>query len=137
MAVFPSQEWIELFQKGINESEAYRNAAKRWEGTFIFVVEPDPKFKQEVGVFADLWHGSCRSVALMAPPFEKKADYIWKGRYTDWMKLLQGDLEAPQGIVSGKFRIDGNVMNLLSRGSPFAANELVVIARKVPTEFYP
>lgn len=126
-----------MFQKGINESEAYRNAAKRWEGTFLFVIEPDLKFKDEIGVFTDLWHGTCRKISLMPPPFEKKADYIWRGHYGDWLKLLRGGLEAPQGIVSGKFRIDGNVMNLLSRGSPFAANELVTIARAVPTDFPP
>ncbi len=135
MALFPSKQWLELFKDEINGSEAYRTAARKWEGSFIFVIEADNRFRNEGIVFVDLWHGTCREVRVLSSLGEIRSDYVWRGRYSDWYRLLKGELDAPQGVVSGKFQVSGSVMTLLSRGSPFAANELVVCARKVPTEF--
>jgi len=40
MARFPSDEWIKMFKNKINESREYEEAAKTWEGDFLFVVTP-------------------------------------------------------------------------------------------------
>lgn len=38
--VFPGEEWFEEFVRTLNESESYADAAKNWEGDFLFIIEP-------------------------------------------------------------------------------------------------
>lgn len=35
MYLFPSDEWIKAMMKDLNQSQAYKEAAKNWEGVFI------------------------------------------------------------------------------------------------------
>lgn len=45
----------------LNKSQAYREAAKDWEGDFYFIIEPEGSLKETVIYYMDLWHGDCRS----------------------------------------------------------------------------
>ena len=60
MVRFPSDEWIKTFKEELNKSKAYEEAAKEWEGDFLFVITPDEELKKEVIFYVDLWHGKCR-----------------------------------------------------------------------------
>ena len=51
MAVFPSDEWIELYVVRINASNEYRDAAADWEGDVAFVFEAEP----DKNVPSDTW----------------------------------------------------------------------------------
>ena len=61
---FPSKEWIEQFMVVVNNSPSYKEAAKTWEGDFLFMIEPDEKLDKKQIFYLDLWHGDCRSVEL-------------------------------------------------------------------------
>ena len=39
MAKFPSEEWIKLYMEQLNANKSYEEAAKTWEGDFLFVVQ--------------------------------------------------------------------------------------------------
>ena len=39
--VFGTQEWLDAYIENINGSKAYGEAAKDWEGDFVFVTIPD------------------------------------------------------------------------------------------------
>ncbi len=135
MAVFLTQEWLDLFREEVNRSPGYAAAARTWEGSFVFVsVDEDPA--REAALFVDLWHGKCRSAHVVPNPKLAKGDYMYKLRYRDWVMLLQGKLHPVKDILTGKIRIEGNVTQLLSHRR--AAEELLAAARRVPTEFpYP
>ena len=47
MIRFPSEEWIALFKEELNKNKAYEEAAKNWEGDFLFVITPDDELKKE------------------------------------------------------------------------------------------
>jgi putative sterol carrier protein len=62
---FLSEEWIQALMSELNNSEAYREAAKNWEGDFYFIVEPEDNTKERVIYYMDLWHGECRSACVI------------------------------------------------------------------------
>ena len=37
---FGTAEWLDEYRKVLNENKAYEDAAKTWEGDFVFIVEP-------------------------------------------------------------------------------------------------
>jgi len=51
---FPSGEWIKEFCKLVNENKANEEAAKNWEGDFLFIVTPDEGLDKEYVFYVDL-----------------------------------------------------------------------------------
>ncbi|MFX1487095.1 MAG: SCP2 sterol-binding domain-containing protein [Promethearchaeota archaeon] len=133
MVRFPSEEWVKEFHKLINESEAYAESAKNWEGDFLFVVTPDEGLDREWVVYVDLWHGKCRNARLLKSRDEKTTAFTMEGPYSNWKKLIQGKIGPIKGILTGKFKLKGSKMKILKNRK--AAGELVATAAKVPTEF--
>lgn len=131
---FPSEEWAEANENRLNENEAYASAAEKWEGDFLFVIEPDgssetfEEFTKEgpVVMYMDLWHGKCRESYLVTPdkPAPKKVEYEWIGSYTNWLKLLRGEITDPvKALMQRKFKLKGNMAKILKAVK--AAKELV------------
>lgn len=133
MVKFPSKEWVKEFHKLINENEAYEKAAKNWEGDFLFVVTPDEGLDKEWVLYLDLWHGKCRESRLLKSEDEKETEFVMKGPYSNWRRLILGEIGPIKGIITGKFKLKGSKMKILKNRK--AAGELVATASKVPTEF--
>jgi putative sterol carrier protein len=133
LAKFPSQEWIELFMEQVNVNKKYEEAARTWEGDFLFVIDPDAELKEQATYYVDLWHGKCRTVALVKPGEDRKAAFVFSGPYLNWKKLISTKGDAIQGLLTGKFKLQGDMAKVLR--AVRAAKELVETTGKVPTEF--
>jgi len=133
MARFPSEEWANLFMEQLNANKNYEEAANTWEGDFLFVVQADAELKDPSTMYMDLWHGKCRSVALVKPGEDKKAAFVYSGPYGNWKKLINKQIDPIQGLLTGKFKLKGDMAKVLR--AVRAAKELVETASKVPTEF--
>ena len=133
MARFPSEDWANLFMEQLNANKNYEDAAKTWEGDFLFVIQADAELKDPSTMYMDLWHGKCRSAALVKPGEDKKAAYIYSGPYGNWKKLINKQIDPIQGLLTGKFKLKGDMAKVLR--AVRAAKELVETASKVPTEF--
>lgn len=133
MAVFPSEEWTALLMEEVNKSPGYAMAARTWEGDFLFVMDAERSLKKPVGIYMDLWHGKCRSARFVTDITGMKPAFIYRLTYSNWVALLTDKLHPVKDIVTGKIRIEGNTTVLL--GHRRAAEELLVAARRVPTEF--
>ena len=131
MVRFPSKEWIVLFKDELNKSAGYKDAAKDWEGDFLFVISPDDGLKQETVFYMDLWHGLCRE-ARFAKHGEQAA-FVFKGPYSNWKKVIMGELDPLRGLIRGMFTIDGDSKVILDQAK--AAQELVNTAKKIPVTF--
>jgi len=68
MAKFFTQEWCDLYKEAINNSAAYEEAAKTWEGDFYFITEPGGPIKEKGYMYVDLWHGKCRGCEVVTDP---------------------------------------------------------------------
>jgi putative sterol carrier protein len=133
LAIFPSEEWITLFKDSVNANAAYEDAAKTWEGDFLFVVQPDSALKEQTVFYVDLWHGKCRDVALLKPGETKETAFIYEGPYGNWIRLIKKEIDPIQGLLTGKFKLKGDMLKVLR--AVRAAKELVETASRVPTDF--
>ncbi|NPD90364.1 MAG: sterol carrier protein, partial [Asgard group archaeon] len=121
---FPSKEWIHEFKNVVNNSVDYKEAAKWWEGDFLFVIEPDDKLDKKIVMYLDLWHGDCRSVDY----FEEgdslpETEFQYAGTYSNWLKVIEGALDPIKGILTRKFKLVGDKGKVMRATK--AAKELV------------
>ncbi len=133
MARFPSDEWVTEYAQKLNENKNYEEAARTWEGDFLFVVTPDEGLDREYVVYLDLWHGKCRDAKLLQNRGEKSAEYAYEGPYSNWKKLIRGEIDPIKGLMTRKFRLRGNMLKVMR--ATRAASELVSTAKMVQTEF--
>jgi putative sterol carrier protein len=134
MPKFPSREWVEEYSKKLNENPAYRDAGRTWEGDIVFVVEKDQAFPKTVYIYLDLYHGECRRAEYYESAEQlPKAAYTYRGPYTNWRRLINREIDPIQGILTGKFKLEGPMMQIMRYTR--AAKEMVNTATMVNTEF--
>ncbi len=117
----------------LNANEAYGDAAKDWEGDFLFVCKPEGNLKEEASFHVDLWHGKCRSARMLAPEESVETAFTYTGPYGNWIKLINKEIDPIRGLLTGKFKLKGSMMKVMRYTK--AAKLLVETASQVPTEF--
>jgi putative sterol carrier protein len=133
MYKFPSDEWIKAMMVEVNNSEAYRKSATKWEGDFYFVVEPGQGVPEPVVLYIDLWHGEARSAEEVADEGAKNPEFVIRAPLSTWRRVIEKKLDPIQGMITGKLKLQGTMSKVMR--FPKAAAELVNCATKVPTEF--
>ena len=141
MKVF-SDEWAEAYVKALNDNENYRAAGSWWIGDFIFVVEPSGNLDHEIRMFVGLHKGSCtggkvlneeEEYEILPPNSEPRplkegekigVEFVFSGKYDNWVKVLKKELDPIQGLMAGKFKLIGNMAKVMRATK--AAQEMVV-----------
>ncbi|MBN2150459.1 MAG: SCP2 sterol-binding domain-containing protein [Candidatus Lokiarchaeota archaeon] len=123
---FPSEAWAKKYVEILNGSKDYEESAKNWEGSMLFVIQPDGGATPfEIGVWLDLWHGKCRGYKFWVDGQEKpQSDYIFAGIEKNWLAMLAGKLDPIQGLMAGKFALKSGKMQMVMRHT-LAAKHLV------------
>ena len=116
-AIFPSLEWLEKLKEKLNRDEQYARIAKKWEGDMVCLLEPDDRLKEQAILYIDLWHGKCRAVAVWDEIGEKKPAFILKASYGNFLRVLEGDLDPMQAMLTRKLGVKGN-MAVMMRNVP-------------------
>ena len=130
--LFPSAEWIDKYMELLNKNDAYKDAAKTWEGDFVFQVDADGEsIKEPLRFYLDLWHGVCREARMAGP--DDEAEFIYAGPLKNWKLLFDGKIDPIKGIMSRKFKLTGDMGKIMRYTK--AAAELVSTANQVPTKF--
>ncbi len=129
--LFPSDEWVKAAMVKVNQSEAYKAAAKSWEGDLIFVITAVPGDRKEVKLYMDLWHGECRDAYEVTD--SQDSEFIIAAPLPVWRKVLEGKLDPIRGLVSRQLKMKGNMMKVMK--APKAAGELVKSCGKVDTDW--
>ncbi|MGD8760628.1 MAG: SCP2 sterol-binding domain-containing protein [Anaerolineales bacterium] len=130
---FPSEEWLREFVEVLNNDDGYARVAQNWEGSFLFVIEPDKGEEGEPAqLFMDLWHGKCRGWAVIDedtadPP---KPDFIMSAERSNFMKVLKGELDAVQAMLTRRLKLQGS-LSYVMRNIP-TVMDFVRCAKKVP-----
>lgn len=125
-APFPSQAWADQFKDVLNNSVPYRSAAQSWEGDLFLALEGAG------GLYLDLWHGVCREATYLTDHAGQKAAYTITATMESWRKVLAGQLDPMQGIMSRQLKMEGNLVKLMQHLK--AAQELVKCATQVGVE---
>ena len=128
---FPTNEWVERFSDRLNASADYASIARRWEGDVLFAVEmPDGAVRR---LYMDLWHGACREAYELPDGQEKPAALRLTAPLTNFVKVLRGQLDPMQAMMTGKLKVQGDMI-LVVRNIPTVL-EFVRTAQQVETEF--
>lgn len=130
---FPGDEWIKALMTEINRSEAYKQAARTWEGDFYFVVTAGPQLPEDVYLYMDLWHGECRDAYRVDDPSTKSPEFTISAPLPVWRKVIEKKLDPIQGLITRQLRLNGNMLKIMR--APKAAAELVNCCTLVETEW--
>lgn len=137
MPLFGTKEWVEEYIEKLNKNEAYAEAASWWEGDFLFSIRPDAELDHPLFFWIDLYHGKARDGrALDDPDAEegKNAAFKFEGPYSNYKKLVEGTLDPIQGLMTGKFKLQGDMAKVMRAVK--AAQELVRTITLTETEWY-
>jgi putative sterol carrier protein len=132
---FPSDGWVKALMTKLNESGAYREAARHWEGDFYFIVVPDggAAHGSAVTLYMDLWHGECRDAYEVLDPAARTPEFVIEAPLSFWRKVLNGRLDPIQALVTRQLKLKGQLVKVMR--APRAAAELVRCCGQVETEW--
>ncbi|MBE2221950.1 MAG: SCP2 sterol-binding domain-containing protein [Anaerolineae bacterium] len=130
---FATEEWIKALQAELNDSDAYREAAKTWEGDFYFVVSKGGAVPEDVYMYMDLWHGECRDAFEVKDPGDKEPAFVMSAPVDVWQKVVGKELDPIKGMMTRQLKLKGNMMKIMK--APKAAIELVNCTAAIDTEW--
>ncbi len=129
--VFPSQEWLTLLEKKLNSDENYARIARNWEGDICIIIEPEGNLNEQVIYYLDLWHGKCRKTEALSNTAAVKPAFVLKASYGNISRILQGELDPMQAMLTRKLGVQGN-MAVMMRNVPTVL-DFVRCAREITT----
>ena len=133
MAKFPTAEWIQALNEKLNTDERYAQVARNWEGDMLFQVDPGGVLTEPAKFYLDLWHGKCRDAFVVDGTREVKPVFTLKAPYDNYVRLLKGELEPMQALLTRKIGVQGN-MAVLMRSIPTVL-DFVRCCREVTDSF--
>lgn len=113
MARFPSEAWISELKDKLNTDPKYAQVARNWEGDLLVQVEPGGAVTERITYYLDLWHGKCRDAYTLDAAVEKKAAFVLKAPYGNYMQVIKGDLDPMQAMLTRKLSVQGNMATLM------------------------
>jgi putative sterol carrier protein len=160
--VFPSSDWFEAYKQGINGDDEYSDLSAGWgvefNGDFIFKMTDMPvedldleampedlqteldqyinesETEGYVGYsFVALEDGECTAAELIEDPEGVEEGFVLAGTYDTWVDLINGDVGAVDGMMSGQFELDGDMQKVLQYTD--SATRLTDIAGDVDAVF--
>ena len=132
--LFGTDEWAKQLCAELNNSKAYAEAAKTWEGDIYFVVEAKGSaLTEDRYVYLDLWHGECRGAQRAANKDDFKPEFEFRGSVKTFKEVIDDGLDPIKAMLTRKLKLTGNMAKIMRNVK--AANELVHCATFVSTEF--
>ena len=132
-AKFPSPEWLGGLEEKLNSDEKYAQIAKKWEGDFVFLIEPEGNLEEQLTFYLDLWHGTCRSVDYN-PDLEKYSEPVFTltANYNNITAILTGKLDPMTAMMTNKLKVKGS-LGCMMRNVPTVL-DFVRCAREATTK---
>ncbi len=95
--------------------------------------EQGGNLSQEIQFYLDLWHGKCRNAYIVGDQTAPKPTFALHVPYENGVRLLKGELEPMQALLTRKLGVQGN-MAVLMRNVPTVL-DFVRCAREVTDSF--
>lgn len=134
---FPSEDWIEEWRDRLNDDEDYAEQGADWgvgwNGDFVFTIEADDELDETHYYFVGLEGGECTDAYEIEGPDEVQAGFEMRGPYGNWKQLSRGEIGAIDGLMSGKFELNGDMQKVMQYSD--AAVTMVESAASIDTEY--
>ena len=135
--VFGTSAWSVALREEINRSSEYRNAAAKWgagfNGNLLFAFEADAALAKPLYLFLKLQAGRCDGAEFVPGPSHPDAGFALRAPFSLWRDLLERKTLAATAILTGKLRVEGEMLTLLKHAG--ANRALIHCTATVPTEF--
>lgn len=133
-----ADQWIDSYQKKLNESTAYSEAGEGWgvgfNGDFIFHIQPDSSYSGEpVYLYIVVRDGSCENAYVTDDPDGEDWGFAFRGGAASWKRLIEGDLDPMEGMMDGTFELDGDMQKVMQYSR--AAVVMTELASDIDTEY--
>jgi len=133
-----ADEWIQEWREKLNESDRYSEVGQGWgvgfDGSFLFVIEPDDTYDGDaIHLYVDLEDGECTAARMVDGEDAVDWGFAFRGSYTNWKRLIHGEADPIEGMMSGEFDLDGDMQKVLQYSN--AAVVMTENAGAVDTEF--
>lgn len=130
---FATDAWIKRLGDECNKSEAYREAAKNWEGDLYFIVEPEGNLREPVYMYIDLYHGQCRQAFVPEDYTTLTPEFIIRGPVSAWKEIADRKIDPIKALLTRKLFLKGNMTKIMRNVK--AANALIECSTKFETKF--
>ena len=117
----------------LNSDDQYAEIAKNWEGDMLFVVDAGENLAQPITYYLDLWHGKCRDAFTVTDGQNIISAFTLKGTYDNYKRILKGELEPMQAMLTRKLSVQGNFV-IMMRNIPTVL-DFVRCCREVTDSF--
>lgn len=132
-SIFPSEEWLKQLETKLNSDQRYAEIARNWEGDLFFLIEPDGNLQEQLTLYLDLWHGTCRSVEYNPhPAAHPNPAFALTSTYRNVTAVLSGNLNPVTAMMTSKLKVKGS-MGYMLRNVPTVL-DFVRCAREVTAE---
>ncbi|MFD1514912.1 SCP2 sterol-binding domain-containing protein [Halomarina rubra] len=134
---FPSEEWMAAWQETVNADEEYGEKAAEWgvdfDGDMVFHLTADDRLPDDRFYFVELAGGTAHDTYEVDSLDDADYGFVFRGTYTDWVRLTQGEVGAIDGLMSGTFELDGDMQRVLQYSD--AAARLVDLAAEIDSDY--
>ena len=128
-----SEDWAVALGGALRVSDAFRRAARTWEGAVVLDWSDAPPSHAEnsaCGVYLDLRRGDCRASRMASAADYEAAQYVLSADLESWNAMLQGRLAPTTALLFGRMKLKkGSVMALMPHVG--MATELIRVAQGV------
>ncbi|HKW50923.1 MAG TPA: SCP2 sterol-binding domain-containing protein [Candidatus Eisenbacteria bacterium] len=134
---FGTPVWSAALREEINRSSEYRNAASKWgvgfNGNLLFAFDADAALVKPLYLFLKLQAGRCDGAEFVPGPTHPDAGFALRAPFSLWKEILERKTLAATAILTGKLRVEGEMLTLLKHAG--ANRALIHCTASVPTEF--
>lgn len=130
---FATDAWIKRLGQECNNSQAYYEAARNWEGDLFFVVEPEGSLTQPVYMYIDLYHGRCRQAFVPDDHTSLSPEFTISGPPSAWRQLADKKADPIKMLLTRKLSLKGNMAKVMRNVR--AAHALVNCSTQFETTF--
>jgi len=134
---FGTPEWARALETEINASSEYRNAAASWgagfNGNILLAFEKGGPLEQGLYLLLRLERGRCLAAEFVPGPARPEAGFTLRAPYALWREILNGKTLAASAILTGKMRVEGNMVALLKHAG--AHRSLIHCVASLETRF--
>lgn len=134
---FPSEEWIQEYERRLQDDTTYQEAASGWgvgfDGDFVYHIAADGRLPDDQYYFVGLEDGDVYDCRRIDSLDEVDHGFVIRGDYADWVKLNEGEIGAIDGMMSGVFEIEGDMQKVLQYSD--AAVAMTDVSNSIDTDF--
>ena len=131
--LFPSDAWVRALMEVLNDSEAYAQAASRWEGDCYFTIEDGQGPGKAVNLWLDLWHGECREAYEVGAEDGLDPAFRFSAPLAVYRKIFDRKLDPIRALMTRQLKLSGDMRAIMR--APKAAQELVACCTRVDTVY--